>query len=83
MLLHKDLNEYRENRARFETEAECVAWIVCQALGVHSDGDKYSFGYIKNWGGDNAKALVKSSLARIQKTATEILDSIEKDMESL
>tara|TARA_B100001559_G_scaffold148946_1_gene124962 strand:+ start:323 stop:1237 length:915 start_codon:yes stop_codon:yes gene_type:complete len=81
MMLHKDLDEYRANRARFETEAECVAWTVCQALGVHSEGDKYSFGYIKNWGKDNTKALVKSSLARIQKTATQILDDIEKDME--
>ena len=83
MLLHNDLDEYRTNRARFETEAEGVAWIVCQALGVHSEGDKYSFGYIKNWGGDDAKALVKSSLARIQKTATQILDEIERDLESL
>jgi len=83
MLIHKDIQDYREHRARYETEAECVAWIVCQALGVHSDGDKYSFGYIKNWGGDNAKDLVKSSLQRIQKTATQILDEVERDMESL
>lgn len=81
MLLHKDIDDYNKNRARYETEAEGIAWIVCQALGIHSEGDVYSFGYIKNWGGDESKKLVRESLGRIQKTATEILDLIESNLE--
>jgi hypothetical protein len=69
--------------ARYETEAEGVAWVVCEALGVHSDEDNYSFGYIATWGKDNTKQLVKKSLQTITKTSQTILDYVESKVDDL
>lgn len=80
LLLHADIKDYAQQRARYETEAEGVAWVVCEALGVHSAGDDYSFGYISTWGGENTKANVKKSLSSIQKTSKTILDFIESSL---
>ena len=81
MIMHADIKDYRQNRARYETEAEGVAFIVAEALGIHSDEDAYSFGYIASWGKEDTKKLVKESLSRIQKTANRILDDIETGFE--
>ena len=81
MLLHADIKDYHLNRARYETEAEGVAFIVAEALGIHSEQDAYSFGYIASWGKGDTKKLVKESLGRIQKTANQILDEIENGFE--
>jgi|TARA_Y100000052_G_scaffold24600_1_gene27282 antirestriction protein ArdC len=77
LLMHKDITDYQQQRGRYETEAEGVAWVVCEALGIHSEDDNYSFGYISIWGKDDVKKLVKESLKRIEKTSKEILDAIE------
>lgn len=81
MILHADVKDYHTNRARYETEAEGVAFIVAEALGIHSEQDAYSFGYIASWGKGDTKKLVKESLSRIQKTANQILDEIETGFE--
>lgn len=81
MILHADINDYHINRARYETEAEGVAYIVAEALGIHSEDDAYSFGYIASWGKDDTKKLVKETLGRIQRTANTILDEIEAGFE--
>ena len=81
MLLHADIKDYQLNRARYETEAEATAYIVAEALGIHSEDDAYSFGYIAQWGKDDTKRLVKESLSRVQKTANQILDEIEAGFE--
>jgi len=83
LLMHKDIKDYQQQRARYETEAEGVAWVVCEALGIHSAEDNYSFGYIAHWGKDNTKALVKQSLQTITKTSQTILDHIEVGVDSL
>lgn len=80
-IAHEGITDYQLNRARYETEAEGVAWIVGQALGIHSDSDNYSFGYISQWGGDNTKKLVRESLGRIQKTANQILNELSEKFE--
>ena len=77
LLMHKEITDYQQQRARYETEAEGVAWVVCEALDIHSDEDNYSFGYIATWGGDNTRQLVKDSMKRIQKTSKTILEHIE------
>ena len=42
-------------RSLGELEAESVAYVVCQSLGL--DTSSYSFGYVANWqGGDASKA---------------------------
>ncbi len=83
LLMHKDIKDYHLQRARYETEAEGVAWVVCEALGVHSAEDNYSFGYIATWGKDDTKKLVKQSLQTITKTAWEILDHVEAQVDNL
>ena len=83
LLMHKDITDYQQQRARYETEAEGVAWVVCEALGVHSDEDNYSFGYIATWGKDNTKQLVKKSLQTITKTSQTILDYVESKVDDL
>ena len=83
LLMHKDITDHQQQRARYETEAEGVAWVVCEALGVHSAEDNYSFGYIATWGKDNTKALVKQSLQTITKTSQTILDFVESRVDDL
>ena len=83
LLMHKDIKDYQQQRARYETEAEGVAWVVCEALGVHSSEDNYSFGYIATWGKDNTKQLVKQSLQTITKTSQTILDYVEARVDDL
>lgn len=59
-----------------ETEAEAVAYVVCQAIGLesrHSSAD-----YIQLWNGD-AQTLA-ASLDRIQRTAAEIITAIGPDV---
>jgi len=79
-LAHALLHEDRTMpRALAELEAESVAYIVCQALGIDS-GD-YSFGYVATWagGGEAATAAIKASCGRIQTTAAKILAEAEAD----
>jgi hypothetical protein len=59
-----------------ELEAESVAYVVCQAQGVETDG--YSFGYVVGWAGGGAEAVagIKQSASRIQKAAAQIIDRL-------
>ncbi len=56
-----------------ECEAESVAYIVCEGLGL--DSSEYSFGYISCWagGGDEAIKVITASGNRIQSAAQAIL----------
>lgn len=56
-------------------EAESVAFIVCKHFGF--DSDEYSFPYITSWVGNDFQTLLSSSLVNIQKTADEIIKSID------
>ena len=59
-----------------ELEAESVAFVVCESLGV--DSGAYTFGYVTSWAGsgDEAIAGIKQSAARIQKAAATIIDKM-------
>ena len=74
-----DINDYQLNRARYETEAEGVAYVVAEALGIHSETDAYSFGYIATWGKDDTKKLVKESLSRIQKCLSDPTSTFQEN----
>lgn len=76
-LAHALLHEEFSDRALAELEAESVAYVVCNAIGLPSD--TYSFGYVASWagGGDEAIAGIKASGQRIQQAANRILDGIE------
>jgi len=60
-----------------ELEAESVAYVVCNELGI--DSSQYSLGYIAHWSGDGASAVfgIDTSAARIRKASHVILDALE------
>lgn len=68
-ILHDDAG------ALAELEAESVAFVVCQRLGV--DTSDYSFGYVASWAGDKAQELIFASAKRIQSAADTIVDQLE------
>ncbi len=76
-LAHATLHEGFDDRSLAELEAESVAYIVCDALGI--DSSDYSFGYVATWsgGGDEAIARIKSAGSRIQRTAAAIIAGVE------
>lgn len=77
-LAHAILHEHCTDRALAELEAESVAYVVCNRLGL--DTDAYSFGYVAGWagGGEQAIAAIKLAAGRIQHTAAEILTIAEE-----
>jgi len=76
-IAHALLHENFEYRSLAELEAESVAFVVCQSIGI--DSSDYSFGYVATWagGGEQAIAGIKASGERIQKTAATILRAFE------
>jgi hypothetical protein len=72
-LAHAILHEEFDDRPIAELEAESVAFIVCDHLGIRSD--EYSFGYVAGWagGGEEAHKAIKASGSRIQRAADQIL----------
>jgi antirestriction protein ArdC len=65
-------------RGHKELEAESVAFVAAQALGLNTEG--YSFGYVLGWqGGDPAKARqgIKESAERIRKAVGQVIDYLE------
>lgn len=72
-ILHgKDGEQAKAKRKIREVQAEGVAYVVCNALGV--DTSSYSFGYIAGWGEDT-KSLI-GELDVIRTTANMILEKI-------
>jgi hypothetical protein len=73
-LAHALLHENADDRPLAELEAESVAFVVCQHLGL--DTKCYSFGYVTMWAGGTSVALraIKGSCTRIADTARIIID---------
>jgi len=69
-LLHTD----QPDRSVAELEAESVAYLVCQHLGL--DTGAYTFGYVATWagGGDQAVAAIRATGTNIQRTAHAMVD---------
>ena len=74
-ILHKDQAHVKDS-ATMEVEAESVAFVVCQHLGF--DTSDYSFGYLAGWSSDKTLPELKSSLQTIQKTAHEVIESLDR-----
>jgi len=70
--LHQDPGNRPENRTVREAEAEAVAYVVCQGIGL--DVNTASSDYIQLYDGD--KKTLMQSLERIQRTAAEILEAV-------
>jgi len=71
-LLHCDPGNRPKERTVREAEAEAVAYVVCQGIGL--DVNTASSDYIQLYNGDK-KTLI-ASLERIQRTAAEILGAV-------
>ena len=56
-------------------EAESIAYVVCQYLGL--DTSDYSFAYVAGWGSGRQMPELRASLHTIQKTAADLIDRIE------
>ena len=76
-LAHGMLHEEFADRALAELEAESVAYVVCNAIGLPTDS--YSFGYVAGWAGGSREAIagIKAAASRIQQTADRILGPLE------
>ncbi|RKJ40122.1 hypothetical protein D7X94_09675 [Acutalibacter sp. 1XD8-33] len=75
--LHNDGE--KRNRSQKEVEAESVAYVVCNHLGI--DTSDYSFGYVAGWSKDKALPELKASLDVIRSTAAGIIDAISPQRE--
>jgi len=71
-LMHRDERRATTSKRSRETEAEAVAFVVCQAIGLETGSAAQD--YIQLYEGD-AK-LLSESLQHIQQTATRILNAI-------
>lgn len=67
--------EEQKVRSQKEVEAESVAYVVCQYIGL--DTSDYSFGYVAGWSKDKELRELKNSLGIIQATAGEMISKIE------
>ena len=70
-LLHRDDREPERQKVR-ETEAEAVAFVVCEAIGL--DTNRAAADYIQLY--DGGRETLLSSLDRIQRTARVIIDGL-------
>lgn len=63
------------DRQTEEVQAESIAYVVCQHLGI--DSSQYSFGYIAGWSKDKELPQLQSSLEVIQKSAQDIIAGVD------
>jgi len=73
-LLHKQSDRETLSKAQKETEAEAVAFVVGQAIGIDSLGQTAD--YVQLWKGD--AELFAACLGRVQKCAKQIIEGIQK-----
>lgn len=76
--LHRDTERAKLPKTVRETEAEAVAFVVCQAVGL--DTNTAASDYIKLYAGD--KDTLATSLDRIQYTAASIITVVLEDAET-
>jgi antirestriction protein ArdC len=77
VLLHPDTTEYFRCRGRSEVEAESVAFLVCQAAGLSTDG--YSWPYIAGWSNGDVK-VIQETAERVLGAARTILDTLGAEL---
>ncbi len=71
-MLHKGERRKQTSKTVRETEAEAVAFVVCQAIGLDTNGSAAD--YIQLYDGD--KDTLAESLHLVQSAAAEIIDAI-------
>ena len=74
-ILHNDEGEEKDaDRNTREVQAESIAYVVCNMLGL--DTSDYSFGYIAGWSNGKELKELSESMEVIHKTAVEIYERI-------
>lgn len=78
-ILHNKDNGVEKGADRFtkEIQAESVAYIVCNNLGI--DTSDYSFGYIVGWSKGKEMKELSDSMDVIRDTAKDIIESLQKN----
>ena len=76
-MLHSEDGEEKEaGRGAKEVQAESVAYIVCNTLGL--DTSDYSFGYIAGWSSDKEVKELVESMEVIKRTAAAIIAAVKE-----
>lgn len=76
MLHNPEAAGSKSSRETKEVEAESVAYVVCQYMGL--DTSDYSFGYIADWGTNKTTPELRASLETIRDTSNEIIAKVEQ-----
>lgn len=71
----------KKSKNQKETEAESVAYVVCQHYGI--DTSDYSFPYVATWSADKEVPELKASLDSIRRTASELIVKIDEKVQTL
>lgn len=71
----------RTDRATREVQAESIAFILCDHLGI--DTSEYTFDYLAGWSSDRELKELQNSLSVIQQTACQLIDQMDKELEQL
>lgn len=77
LMHHAEIREPGMARERIEVEAESVAYVVCDILGV--DAGSYSIPYVANWAGADVE-LVQATAQKVLATAREIVAGLEAEL---
>ena len=70
----------KKSKNQKETEAESVAYVVCQHYGI--DTSDYSFPYVATWSADKEVPELKASLDTIRRTASELIVKIDEKVQT-
>lgn len=71
----------KKSKNQKETEAESVAYVVCQHYGI--DTSDYSFAYVATWSADKEVPELKASLDTIRRTASELIGKIDEKVQAI
>ncbi len=75
-----DASGDKKSKNQKETEAESVAYVVCQHYGI--DTSDYSFAYVATWSADKEVPELKASLDTIRKTASDMIVKIDEKLQA-
>ena len=70
-----------QTRESKEVEAESVAYVVCQHLGINTSD--YSFGYVAGWSDEKEVPELKASLNTIRNAAADMIHAIDEKLEHI
>lgn len=77
----QDSSSEKKSKNQKETEAESVAYVVCQHYGI--DTSDYSFAYVASWSEGKEVPELKASLNTIRQTAADLITKIDEKVQTL